>query len=451
MTTEATKVCQFCAEEIKAAATLCRFCGKEQTSSESERQRYDQIQSALLNKDIPAALALLSTSEQNVFHAEVDRLRKNAGLAYLSLFLTGPIGGHKYYLGRLAQGACYFLLMALQSGFIIWPLVFWGRTMPSWVFFFYGLMYLAAFLLCVLCVIDLVTMPRQVSQTNDSIRLQILSRLLDTDYVPARSRNDGPTLLVPVVCSAIGLAAVIGIALFALSQVHQSGFRSLTVPEDNGRLEVSDQSNSSDQRGDHGCNIGGKRFDKPIARDVPIQGGQGFNGDSYPQFESCEALDPGKVAVLNSKIVNFVDQEMKEITADYPSGNSVSYEIASSSSELVSIVFEFGCNQGASHNAIYTKSFNYRPYPLQEVTIDQLIGSSNTARLVNYCGTHKQIGAPDIPQVINNFTVTSAGLQVRGAAGEFGNDTSRFIEVPASVLAEDLPMDSPLRTLWGGS
>lgn len=94
---DGTKSCKFCAEEIKQAAVICRFCGRSQSETSSNQSKLDDLADAIQNKNFTMAIGLLPLQKQVVYQAEVDRRKRSTGIAYLFYFLLGLLGAYKFY------------------------------------------------------------------------------------------------------------------------------------------------------------------------------------------------------------------------------------------------------------------------------------------------------------------------------------------------------------------
>ncbi len=78
-----TMACPYCAETIKAEATVCRFCNRDLITGEPPTQQPQVI---------------------------IQKTPKNRGMAILLALFLGGLGVHKFYLNRPGAGILYLLL-----------------------------------------------------------------------------------------------------------------------------------------------------------------------------------------------------------------------------------------------------------------------------------------------------------------------------------------------------
>lgn len=178
---QSAKVCKFCAEEINQNAIVCRFCSRNQyedpeTTRESKNAELEEAASI---GDFSTAVSLLPQEYQLAYQTELDRRKKNTGIAYLFWFLLGAFGGHKFYIGERIWGVIYLLSFAIAfitqwlvlgsvlAGAEHWSnalgwLIIWGAalTVVSLGWFF-----------------DIFLLPGQVTRANDRIRKEILTEI----------------------------------------------------------------------------------------------------------------------------------------------------------------------------------------------------------------------------------------------------------------------------------
>ncbi len=94
----------------------------------------------------PAYGAPMTAVDQRVAMAEMAAIsqQKNVGLAYVLLLLLGPLGVHKFYLGRVGIGIAYLLT--------------------------FGFLTIGLF-------VDLFTLPKQVRDANMLSRAQVRTQM----------------------------------------------------------------------------------------------------------------------------------------------------------------------------------------------------------------------------------------------------------------------------------
>ena len=126
----------------------------------------------------------LSAEELHILNIELDRRRRSIGVTYFLWFFLGWLALHKFYLGKIMVGVCYliapwvFILLSL-SGIVLTEsnaeLGAVATTMGLLGLLIYGVWWL----------VDLFTIPRQVTIYNEDIELEIITSL------NARTRNRG--------------------------------------------------------------------------------------------------------------------------------------------------------------------------------------------------------------------------------------------------------------------
>lgn len=109
------------------------------------------------------ALRGLSDKDVAIYNGEMAKRRKSTFAAYLLFFLTGGLGGHKWYLGRWGGAMGYMFL-----------------TFAMWVSFLGGVMMAGVFFGAVsaICgIVDVFTIPGQIRQGEDKYGKVLLDRL----------------------------------------------------------------------------------------------------------------------------------------------------------------------------------------------------------------------------------------------------------------------------------
>ena len=135
-----------------------RRCSSANSNVQVAKQRQpqgDELRSAVAAGDFGLAVSFLPQGQQAAFQTEFDRRKRNAGVAYALCFLLGALGLHKFYVGKDDWGVVYavgFLLGFVTLG-IAWALL--------------GLAVL----------IDFLTIPGQVQESNDLIRKGVLMQI----------------------------------------------------------------------------------------------------------------------------------------------------------------------------------------------------------------------------------------------------------------------------------
>jgi TM2 domain-containing membrane protein YozV len=124
---------------------------------------FHQLIDAVRAGNFISAIGALSSKDQAIYNAEVERRKRSTGIAYLFYFLLWWCGAHKFYLTDRNWGFAYVLFPVI--GVISLPLGLW-LALPIC---FAVLLIAAAF--------DLFCIPAHVRKANDKIRLEILEDL----------------------------------------------------------------------------------------------------------------------------------------------------------------------------------------------------------------------------------------------------------------------------------
>ena len=132
----------------------------------------------------------LDERELHILNIELDRRRKSTGIAYALWFFMGWLGLHKFYLGRIAAGILYVvapwvLIVSLFSGLIM------AESNPeaggAAVVAMFSL--LALLVYGVWWVVDLFTIPGQVTACNENLEFGIIAALSAQKQRPGLSPN----------------------------------------------------------------------------------------------------------------------------------------------------------------------------------------------------------------------------------------------------------------------
>jgi len=141
----------------------------------------------------------LSDQELAVLRDELDKHKKSRALAYVLWLVAGMLGIHKFYVGKIRTGVLYVVLGVVGWGSVVSGLVSaldeMTTTRPADFEAFTGIMVLAVIGsicllgLCVLLIVDLFTIPREIRKRNDRIELNIIQRIIRGEGGDARTEN----------------------------------------------------------------------------------------------------------------------------------------------------------------------------------------------------------------------------------------------------------------------
>jgi Flp pilus assembly protein TadD/TM2 domain-containing membrane protein YozV len=213
------KTCKFCAEEIKAAARICRFCNRDQEEDlpHLHAEHNDTTSHAVEEKTtVSASERKCSFCREDIkrdaiicSHCGKNLSPKSTGAAYLFLLFLGGIGAHRFYLMQRGAGL-FYLTCALFS------------------YFTFGLSLIPA---AILGLIDLFTLPGQVARFNQKL-LGDSERPINADEAPSSTS-------VVMATKVIVVLPVLLVALFVIL--------SLVAYEKFGRAPSLEQKPSTSQ------------------------------------------------------------------------------------------------------------------------------------------------------------------------------------------------------------
>ena len=137
----------------------------------------------------------LSSQQLHILNIELDRRRRSTGVTYFLWFFLGWLALHKFYLGRVMVGVIYlvapwvFILLSL-SGIVIAEsnaeIGTAAATLGLLGLLVYGVWWL----------VDLFTIPRQVTTYNEDLEFEIIAALNarnETGDFPASRLGKGVT------------------------------------------------------------------------------------------------------------------------------------------------------------------------------------------------------------------------------------------------------------------
>lgn len=120
----------------------------------------------------------LTEHQLHILASEMEKSRKNIGLAYVLLFFCGTLGIHKFYLGEIKMGFTYLIL-----GLVGWISLIVGFASASFYDSGSGATIFSILIFCILgifLVIDLFTISSQVKTNYEIIESQCIDNLLNS-------------------------------------------------------------------------------------------------------------------------------------------------------------------------------------------------------------------------------------------------------------------------------
>ena len=160
----------------------------------------DRVRKVSMLEDITDLRKNLSDPELSVLRAELEKHKKSKTLAYVLWLVVGMLGIHKFYVGKVGMGILYVVLGVVGLGSVVSGLVSALEKMtasqPGDLQAFTGIMVLAVIgsicllVLCVLLIIDLFTIPREIRKRNDRIELSIIQRIMGDGGGETRTERD---------------------------------------------------------------------------------------------------------------------------------------------------------------------------------------------------------------------------------------------------------------------
>lgn len=137
----------------------------------------------------------LSDRQLAILESEMQKHKKSVGLAYVFLIFLGSLGIHKFYLGKALWGVIYLILgilgwITISTGGLA---AIAGDTSSASGLGVFGIICL--FILGILLLIDLFTLPKQVRAAYEKSEDKIIDELLFTQSGPSSdiSGNNGVT------------------------------------------------------------------------------------------------------------------------------------------------------------------------------------------------------------------------------------------------------------------
>lgn len=133
----------------------------------------------------------LSERELHILDIELERRKKSTGVTYFLWFFLGWFAIHKFYLNNIAGGIIYLIAPWLAIILLVFGVMVHDDAEFGAPTAMVGLLALVAYGIWML--VDLFTIPRQVTTYNEKLELEIIPSLNARKEAPGSS----PELLVP--------------------------------------------------------------------------------------------------------------------------------------------------------------------------------------------------------------------------------------------------------------
>jgi SH3-like domain-containing protein len=126
-----------------------------------------------MEEDIIELRRELSEHELGILDSELAKYKKNTALAYILWFFLGGLGIHKFYIGKTGMGVFYLLLV---GGLTVGVITGMSKEMQAAMIIAGS----CGFILGILLVVDLFTIPRQIRRTYVQAERQMLVKIKST-------------------------------------------------------------------------------------------------------------------------------------------------------------------------------------------------------------------------------------------------------------------------------
>ena len=127
-----------------------------------------------MKEDVVKMKSELSEHQMTVLNSEMEKHKKNTGLAYVFWFFLGTLGIHKFYIGRTGWGIVYLLL-----GIAAWISLILGLASGTDAGIGGGMTVFIVLIsiLGILLLIDVFSIPRQIRRTYEKKELEVIQSL----------------------------------------------------------------------------------------------------------------------------------------------------------------------------------------------------------------------------------------------------------------------------------